>query len=103
MKKTLSYIKCSECGVFNTDKEYCENCGALISYKKKQELKAEKVRKETLADAVEEIEQTNFVKRLKEHPNFLLRIIGWCLYSVWFVITAIGMFLAWCIAMLAAG
>ncbi|TYP96465.1 hypothetical protein C7447_10731 [Tenacibaculum adriaticum] len=98
-----SYIKCPNCGVFNTDKEYCENCGELISYKKKQELRAQKVKEEELSDAIKDIENLNLPQRLKKHSNFFVRILGWILYSVWFVVSLIGAFLAWVIAMIAAG
>ena len=33
-------IKCSNCGVFNTNKEYCENCNTLISDAKEKRNKS---------------------------------------------------------------
>ena len=98
-----SYIKCLNCGIFNTNKEYCENCGELISYKKKQELRVEKAKQEELAEAIKDVENLNLPQRLKKHSNFFVRIIGWILYSVWLVVSLIGAFLAWAIAMVAAG
>ena len=98
-----SYIKCPNCGVFNTNVDYCTNCGELISYKKKQELKAQEVKDKAIEEAIEDIENPNLPERLKKHTNFFMRCIGWILYSVWMVVSLIGAFLAWCIAMIAAG
>lgn len=103
MPKTSSYIKCPNCGVFNTDKEYCENCGTLISYQKKRALEVEKIKKEAVEEIKDEIENPNLAERLKKHPFFLYKIVGWFLYSIWLLSTAISMFIAWMIAMMAAG
>lgn len=98
-----TYIKCSNCGVFNTDKEYCENCGELISHEKKQELKAQQVQKEILEEAIEDFQNPNLPERLKKHPNFFVKVLGWILFSIWMTVSLIGAFLAWFIAMVAAG
>ena len=98
-----TYIKCSNCGVFNEDREYCKNCGNLISYAKKQELKAAKVKQEAIDEAIEDLENPNLAERLKKHPNMFARLFGWILFSIWTVISLIGAFLAWVIAMVAAG
>lgn len=96
-----SYIKCYKCGVFNTDREYCKNCGTLISYKKKKEIEVEKFRQKEIEQKKQEI-KNSYVEKLKKHPFFLFRFLGWVLYSVWSVVTAIGMFIAWLIATMAA-
>lgn len=96
-------IKCPNCGVFNTNKEYCEKCNTLISHEKKRDLK-EKAYKETLInEAKEKLNNPNLAERLKKHPFFLYRIVGWVLYSAFLVVSAIGALLAWFIAMVAAG
>jgi ribosomal protein L37E len=96
-------IKCPNCGVFNTNKEYCENCGELISHQKKREIKAEAVKQEQIKEAIHDIENPNLVERLKKSPNAFYRAVGWVLYSVITVVIAIGAGLAWIIAMVAAG
>lgn len=98
-----TYIKCSSCGVFNTDSEYCENCGELISFKKKEEIRAKELKDREIAEVIREIENPNLPKRLMKHPNLLLKVLGWLLYSVWFVVSAIAAGLAWFVAMVAAG
>lgn len=98
-----TYIKCANCGVFNTNKDYCENCGELISYKKKQEIRAKEIKDKEVAEAIKEIENPNLPKRLMKNPNFLVKILGWLLHSVWLVVSAIAAGLAWFVAMVAAG
>ncbi len=101
--KTSSNIKCGSCGVFTENSDYCKNCGALISHQKIQEMKAEKIKQEFIEEAKYELENPGIAKRLMQHPFFLYRIIGWILHSVFLVVSAIGAFLGWFIAMVAAG
>lgn len=96
-------VKCPNCGVFNTNREYCKNCNTLISDKKKREIKAAEVKQEQINEAIEELENPNLAERLKKSNNVLYRIIGWIIYSVVTVVSAIGAGLAWLIAMVAAG
>lgn len=103
MPKTLSYIKCSECGVFSTNSDHCEKCGALISYQKKVTLKKEAQTQKRIAKAKWELEHPNLAERLKQHPFFLYKVVGWILYSAFLLVSALGAFLAWFFAMVAAG
>ncbi len=96
-------IKCPNCGLFNTNKEYCENCSTLISHEKKRALKEEAFIQSQIEEAKHEIENPNLAERLKKHPFFLYKIVGWILYSAFLVVSAIGALLAWFITMVAAG
>lgn len=96
-------IKCPNCGIFNTNKEYCTNCNTLISNEKKRELKVEELKKEQIEKAIYRLENPNLAERLKKHPFFLYKIVGWILYSAIVVVSAIGAFLAWFLTMVAAG
>lgn len=96
-------VKCSNCGVFNTNKDYCENCGTLISHEKKMALKTAQVKQQQVAEEIYKIKNPNFVTRLRQHPNFIARCLGWLLYSVITVVSAIGAAIAWVVAMIAAG
>lgn len=96
-------IKCPNCGVFNTNKDYCEHCNTLISNDKKRELKIAAVKQEQIDEAVHRLENPGLAERLKKHPSLFYRIIGWVLYSVITVVSTIGAGLAWAIAMVAAG
>ena len=62
-------IKCPNCGTFNTNKEYCENCNILISHQKKRELKEAAVKQKEIDEAVYEIEHPNLAERLKKLRN----------------------------------
>ena len=96
-------IKCPNCGVFNTNKEYCTNCNTLISHQKKRELKADVVKQNEIDKVIHQRENPNLTERLKKHPNILYKITGWILYSAFTIVSIIGAGLAWFIAMVAAG
>ena len=98
-----SHIKCPNCGVFNTNKEYCENCNTLISDKKKRALKAAKIEKDDIAEEIIKQQKISFAKKMQLHPFFLFKIFGWVLQSVWFVLNIIGALIAWLVAMVAMG
>ena len=96
-------IKCPNCGVFNTDKEYCTNCNTLISHQKKREIKATAAKQKEVDKVIYERENPNLAERLKNHSNIFYRIVGWVLYSAITIVSIIGAGLAWFIAMVAAG
>lgn len=96
-------IKCPNCGVFNKNRDFCEDCNQLLSEEIKRIQKEGKVGVEEYEKAVYERENPNFVERMKRHPFFLYKIFGWVLYSITMVISIIGSTLAWFIAMVAAG
>ena len=103
MAITSRSIKCLKCDVFTSDADYCKSCGALISHQKKKELKEEEVKQEMVAEEKWKLDNPNFVTRLKKHPNVVYRVFGYLMYSVIFVVSAIGSLLAWFIAMVGAG
>ncbi|TXD48810.1 hypothetical protein [Polaribacter sp. IC073] len=96
-------IKCPNCGVFNTNKDYCTNCNTLISHQKKREIKEAAGKQQRINEAILEKENPNLAERLKNHSNIFYKIVGWLLYSAITVVSAIGVGLAWFIAMIAAG
>ena len=100
---TVSHIKCSNCGVFNTDKEYCSSCNTLISHQKKRETRAAKIKDEEIEQVKIELAKMNLADKLKKHPFFLVKIAGWILHSVWLILNIIGGLVAWFVAMVAAG
>ncbi len=96
-------IKCSECATINKNTDYCTFCNSLISDAKKREQKAAKVKQAEIDKAVKKLENPSLAERLKKHPYFLYKILGWILYSAIMIVSAIGAGLAWFIAMIAAG
>lgn len=103
MAGTSKTIKCTACGVYTTDADYCKNCGDLISYSKKQELKAKKLNEEFIEAVRFKMENPNKIERMKKHPLWIVKFFGYLLNSVIFVVSVIGSALAWFIAMVAAG
>jgi len=103
MAITSRSIKCLKCNVFTNNADYCKSCGELISHQKKIEIKKNKI-KETLTEEEKwKLDHPNWVERMKQHPFMPYKIIGYLLYSVIFIVSAIGSLLAWSIAMIAAG
>ncbi len=96
-------IICPNCKTVNKNNDYCEFCNTLISDQKKRALKAEGIKQKQIDEAVYEIENPNLTERLRKHPNIFYNILGWILYSVITVVSAIGAGLAWFITMVAAG
>ena len=96
-------IKCPNCGIFNTDVDYCTNCNKLLSQEILLQQRLEKVQQEEIDKVIYERENPNFAERLKKNTNPIYRFFGWILYSSYVVVSAIGAFFAWIIAMIAAG
>jgi len=103
MAVTSRSIKCPECNVFTADADFCKNCGELISYQKKVEIKEEQIKKDLIKEEQWKIDNPNWVERMKKHSFMPYRLLGYLLYSVYFIVSAIGSVLAWSIAMVAAG
>lgn len=100
---SVKIIKCQKCGVFNTNRDFCKNCNNLLSETIKRIRKEGIVGVDEYKKALHKKENPNFVERLKKHPFFLYRVLGWLMYSALMVISVIGSALAWFIAMIAAG
>ncbi|CAM1335147.1 hypothetical protein [Tenacibaculum aestuariivivum] len=103
MTKTSRNIKCSKCGVFTSNADYCSNCGELISDQKKREIRAQRAKEKRVIAAKFELDNPDLATRLKKHPLFLYRVVGWVLYTAFLIVSLIGAGLAWVIAMIAAG
>ena len=41
-------VKCISCGTFNENREFCKNCGAILSFKKRREQKLEREKEQRL-------------------------------------------------------
>ena len=99
-----SIVKCSNCGVFNTNKTICQNCNTILNKREKELiLKIEAIKKAEIEKYIYEKENPNLAERLKKHPFLLYKIFGWILYSAFMTVSIIGSSLAWFIAMIAAG
>ncbi len=98
-----SHIKCPECGVFNTNKEFCTNCGALLSSRKRRELAFEKEEKERRQKRqLEKEKNPSFYEKYKDHRYWVVRAFATVTHSIWLGFVAIGVFIAWIITAIAA-
>ena len=96
-------IKCPNCGLFNTNADYCSNCGTLLSYKKRRELAHEAQKKKRLER--EEIKQKtapSWIDSGKKSKNPIVRIGAHLMNSIVIVVMAIGAFIAWLFTFIAA-
>lgn len=96
-------IRCLNCGTMNTNNDYCSNCGTLLSNDLKRQLKEKEVKQKEIDEVIHKLENPNLAERLKRSTNIFYRIIGWILYSVFTIVSAIGAAIAWIVAMAAAG
>lgn len=101
---STSYRKCPECGTVNLNRDHCKACGALINThlireKEQRDRNAEKIKKE-VPDKPNAV--TLFFERATDHPNFLIRTFALIFQSIWMVVIAIGTFLAFLFAYVAA-
>lgn len=98
-----TYRRCPECKHLNLNRDYCEQCGALINInlrrKQEREKRAEKKEQEKQLEKPSAISQ--YFKKKIEHPNLFVRFPAKALYSVWVVVIAIGAFLAFIFSYLA--
>jgi hypothetical protein len=76
--------KCATCGRWNKGEiEYCSFCNAPISPEKiiaSRALEREEVESQKPLDKIDV-----YLKKLKEHPNFIVRILFRIIYSTWVV------------------
>lgn len=84
--------------------DYCGNCGALINTNLRRKLeREERERKRRKKEKVKKPDAiTTFFEKARNHSNPLVRIMAFAFYSVWAVVLAIGAFLAYIFAYIAA-
>lgn len=96
-------IKCPNCGIYNVNSDYCSKCHTVLSYKKRRELEYKKEQKARLERVrFEKANNPSFFEKYEDHRFLLVRIFVKLLKSIWVVVMAIGMFIAWLITAIAA-
>lgn len=98
-----SHIKCPNCGIYNTNEDYCTNCGTLLSHQKRRELafaQDEKDRKER--ERIQREKSPSPYKKYSEHRFLVVRVFAKIIHSIWMAFMAIGMFIAWLISSIVA-
>ncbi|EGV43729.1 zinc ribbon domain-containing protein [Bizionia argentinensis JUB59] len=98
-----SQIKCPNCGIYNTNAEYCTNCGTLLSHIKRRELayaEEEKNRKER--ERIRKEKSPSLYQKYKNHKFLIVRVFVKVMHSIWMAFMAIGMFIAWLVSSIVA-
>ncbi len=76
--------KCTSCNKWNIgEHENCQFCNAPISPEKIIESRAQKRQEVEEQKPLDKIDV--YLKKLKEHPNFFVRILFKVIYSTWVV------------------
>ncbi|HLV15065.1 MAG TPA: hypothetical protein VKY41_07790 [Xanthomarina sp.] len=98
----MATIKCPNCGVYNTDKDYCEECQTVLSYKIRRELAYKEQEKERLKELANQEKNPSFFEKYSNHRFFIIRFLTKIIRSIWLGFMAIGMFIAWLISAIVA-
>ena len=92
--------KCTQCGQWNKDEDYCTNCGAPLSPKAIDQAKTEKRRQEEAS--IEPSKFDKFLERTRTSKYAVVRWTYWFFYSLSIIAGLIGAFVAWFVAMVNA-
>ncbi|WP_282159985.1 hypothetical protein [Ulvibacterium marinum] len=96
--------RCPKCGKITKNSDYCNYCGTLINTNLRRKLEREE--RERKRQKKEEVEKpdaiTAFFEKVRNHSNPIIRVVALAFYSVWVVVLAIGAFLAYIFAYIAA-
>lgn len=99
----VSQIKCPNCGIYNTNVDYCNNCNTLLSPKLRRELQftaQEKARKEK--KRLKEKNALSFIEKYSEHRYLIVRLLAKSIRSIWLAFISVGVFIAWLVSVIAA-
>jgi len=98
----MATIKCPNCGIYNTNRDYCEECQTVLSYKIRRELDLQKQVEERLKQVASKEKEISAFEKYSNHRFFLVRLVTKIIRSIWLVFMAIGMFIAWLISAIVA-
>ena len=91
--KFMAEIKCSKCGTWNKDLDYCATCSELISpilIEEEREKVREEIRQNTPPTKLD-----IFIEKWKNSRFFLIRAVYYILYSIGFIFFSVAGFFAW--------
>ena len=88
--------RCTKCGLWNGNVDYCEACSHPISIKVVE--KIEQKQKEELAAIQPKDKLDIMAEKYKNHPFFLVRWIYFILNSIFMIFMGIGSLIAYFIA-----
>jgi len=98
----MATIKCPNCGVYNTGRDYCEACNTVLSYKIRRELVFKKEEEARLKELATQVKKPSFFEKYSNHRFLIVRVFTKIIRSIWLGFMAIGMFIAWLISAVVA-
>lgn len=88
--------KCLKCNTWNGDEKFCTNCGAALA---PEEIIKEEENKKLVLELEKPKDKLDIlIEKAKGSKYLLVRWAFYSLYSVAFIVTAIGSFLAYLVA-----
>jgi len=98
----VSEIKCPNCGIYNTNKDYCTNCNTLLSSKIRRELQfAKEAKARAEKQRIEDENSTSIIEQYTSHRFLIIRVFAKIIRSIWLGFVAIGVFIAWLVTAVA--
>lgn len=85
--------KCTACGTWNEDQDYCIECGQLISPLLIEEIR--ETQREERRNSIPPTKLDLFIERWKHSKYFVLRVLFQILYAISFAFIAIASFFAY--------
>lgn len=104
MTKEQVHIRCTQCGTFNVNEDYCVSCGHSLNMIQQREEERKELAQKRIEKALE-IQPSKvelFLVKMTNHPWLVIRVFFKLIYGIWFVVMAIAMFLAWLISLIIA-
>ena len=92
----MAQRKCSNCGHWNTDLDYCEKCNTLVSLELQIELEHAKKWQERVNKEPDQLD--HIVDGIRYSRWWVFRAIYWIGHSVWVVLISILTFFMYMIA-----
>ncbi len=100
MVKAQVEIKCTHCGYWNSEHDYCEECHQPISQKEIQKQEQQKIEQRPKVDKRDKLDES--LAHLKNHRFLLVRIIFHMIYSTVWVFWVISSVFSMIVAFLSA-
>ena len=88
--------KCLKCGTWNEAEKFCKSCGAALA--PEEIIKEEEAKKKVEAESIPKDKLDILIEHARGSKYMLVRWIFYSIYTVAFIVTAIGSFFAYLVA-----
>ena len=96
----MKQIKCSKCGEWNNDLDYCQNCSEPISREVIEEIR-EDIRQQERGKEAPSFDEV-IIMKARNSKNVIVKFGYYSLYTVSAIVALFGAFIAWGVAMVNA-